>query len=83
MELLLLEVAAVVEDVRTLLNLDQLLVELAVEEVADTLELLELQILEVVVEVVEELVLVLVWVVPVSSSSLTPRHKYLKNHNGF
>jgi hypothetical protein len=22
-------------------------------------------------------------VVPVSSSSLTPRHKYLKNHNGF
>jgi len=83
MELLLLEVAAVVEDVRTLLNLDQLLVELAVEEVADTLELLELQILEVVVEVVEELVLVLVWVVPVSSSLLTPRHKYLKNHNGF
>ena len=57
MEVLLLEVVVEVEDVRVLLNLDQLPEELVVVEAADTQELLGLIILEAAAEVVEELLL--------------------------
>jgi hypothetical protein len=75
----------VVAEEEAAVKVELVLLDLAVEVLEQDLvvlvELLELLTL-VEVGVVLEIVDLVLLVVPVSSSLLTPRHKYLKNHNG-